>query len=153
MLMSPGPRLFLLGAIGALALPSGLAGQTPVGAESPMFRGGPAHSGVSVTAGPESAPRVAWQFSTNGTVRSTPALAGGVLFFGSSDNHLYAVSAEDGAERWRFDTGAPISSSPAVAGGLVVVVDRSNTIWALDRTSGKPIPSRRFVHAENAVLS
>ena len=121
----------------ALALPSAAIGQSSYGqTESPMFRGEPAHTGVVATRGLTSAPRVAWRFQTQGAVRSTPALADGVLFFGSSDNHLYAVSAEDGSERWRFDAGSPISSSPAVGGRLVVFADRNNTIWALDRTTG-----------------
>ncbi len=131
-------RLLLAGALGALSLPSIAIGQSPDGnqAESTMFRGGPAHTGVVDTRGVASTPRIAWRFPTEGAVRSTPALAGGVLFFGSSDNHLYAVNAADGRERWRFDAGSPVSSSPAVSDRLVVFVDRSNTIRALDRTTG-----------------
>ena len=41
-------RLLLAGALGALSLPSIAIGQSPDGnqAESTMFRGGPAHTGV-----------------------------------------------------------------------------------------------------------
>jgi outer membrane protein assembly factor BamB len=120
----------------ALALPSAAVGQTYGQTESPMFRGDPAHTGVVATRGLTSAPRVAWRFRTQGAVRSTPALVDGVLFFGSSDGHFYAVGAEDGSERWRFDAGSPISSSAAVDGSLVLFADRTNTITALDRTTG-----------------
>ncbi len=111
---------------------------TTVSGQSSMFRGDPTHSGTSTSRGPETLGSVAWRFVTGGTVRSTPALAEGVLYFGSADGNLYAVTAEDGAEVWRFDAEAPINSSPALAGDLVVFMDRANTVWALERRTGRP---------------
>ncbi len=32
-----------------------------------------------------------WKFETGGSVRSSPALAEGMVFFGSDDGHLYAL--------------------------------------------------------------
>ncbi|MFN8626785.1 MAG: PQQ-binding-like beta-propeller repeat protein [Candidatus Binatia bacterium] len=50
-----------------------------------------------------------------GAIHSSPALAGGRLYFGSDDGNLYAVDKLSGQLAWAFPTGAPIFSSPAVA--------------------------------------
>jgi outer membrane protein assembly factor BamB len=50
-----------------------------------------------------------------GPIRSSPALAGGRLYFGSDDGNLYAVDKLSGQVAWAFPTGAAIVSSPAVA--------------------------------------
>jgi outer membrane protein assembly factor BamB len=54
-------------------------------------------------------------FGPVGPIGSSPALAGGRLYFGSDDGNLYAVDATTGALVWKFPTGGKIVSSPAVA--------------------------------------
>lgn len=68
---------------------------------------------------------VAWQIPTNGTVESSPAIAGdGTAYVGSSDGKLYAVT-QNGTLRWSADLGAPVNGSPAIAddGSIVVGAD------------------------------
>lgn len=108
----------------------------PARFESRMFRFDPAHSGVAETEGVPTFGGVAWTFETEGPVRSTPALGGGVLYFGSGDGSLYAVRADDGSLRWRFHAGAPVLSSPAITDRVVIFGDRNNTVRALDRADG-----------------
>ena len=49
----------------------------------------------------------------------------GIVYFGSEDNHLYAVDVRTGQEKWRFEptgemmTSPVMFSSPAVVGGMV----------------------------------
>jgi outer membrane protein assembly factor BamB len=110
--------------------------------ESRMFRADASHTGSVATRGVEALGGIAWRFETGGPVRSTPALAGGVLYFGSSDGHLYAVNAADGEPRWTYEASAPVTSSPAVTGRAVIFGDRANVFYALDRRDGDLLWSR-----------
>src|SRR4051812_13357604 len=86
-------------------------------ADPAMFRGGPAHSGVYD--GPAGIRTVVWKFRTGAKVFSSPTVADGVVYVGSSDHNLYALAAADGAVRWKFPTNGPVASSPAIADGTV----------------------------------
>jgi eukaryotic-like serine/threonine-protein kinase len=84
-----------------------------------MFRGGPDHTGVYQATGLRGAPAVKWRFQTGGPVLSSPAVDGGTVYFGSSDQDFYAVDQATGALKWKFHTDSAIASSPAVSGGIV----------------------------------
>jgi outer membrane protein assembly factor BamB len=81
--------------------------------------------------------RLAWLAPTGGPVRSTPAVAGDTVYFGSADGALHAVDSRSGRERWRFATAGPISSSPAVAQGTVFFTSRDRHLYAVDAESGR----------------
>ena len=80
-----------------------------------------------------------WSYETGGGVETTPALAGGLLYFGSSDHHVYALDAASGELVWRYQTGGPVFSSPAVAAGIVYVGSDDHRLYALDAASGEPL--------------
>ena len=63
----------------------------------------------------------AWTFTTRARVDSSPAVASGRAYVGSSDGRLYALDVKSGRKAWEFDTGAPITASPAIAGGRIVI--------------------------------
>ena len=50
-------------------------------------------------------------------VDSSPAVAGGRVYIGSSDGRLYGLDAKTGDKQWEFDAGAGITTSPAIAAG------------------------------------
>jgi outer membrane protein assembly factor BamB len=102
-----------------------------------MFRGNPARTGVYATDGPRQFNGVKWAFKTDGWVLSSPALAGGLVYFGSDDKNLYALDASTGAEKWKFSTGGPVRSSPAVVAGTVYFGSYDGSFYALDAVSGK----------------
>lgn len=114
----------------AILLPAAVA------AQSPMFRGSPAHLGVADGAAPQLS-EVLWRFQTEGRVLSTPAVEGNSVFIASTDGRLYAVDLATGAERWRFATQGPISSSPAVAFGMVFISSLDGYVHAVDAESGR----------------
>lgn len=116
----------------ALAVPTLVSG---LAAQSPMFRGGPAHLGVYESP-PPSLQVLVWKFKTEGRVISTPAVVGDVVYIASTDGVLYAVNRSDGTQRWKFETKGPIASSPAVSGGLVYVSSLDGNIYAVDAASG-----------------
>jgi outer membrane protein assembly factor BamB len=77
-----------------------------------------------------------WRFETGGVVRSSPAVAGGTVYVGSSDNTVYALDAATGDKQWAFETGDSAISSPAVADGTVYIGNHDNTVYALDAATG-----------------
>ena len=66
-------------------------------------------------------------------MRSSPAIGSdGTVYFGSSDNSLYAVNP-NGTKKWEFKTGGDVDSSPAIGSdGTVYVGSRDNKVYALD---------------------
>jgi len=68
----------------------------------------------------------AWTATTNRAISSSPAVANGVIYAGTSDGKLYAFKA-DGCDQstcpplWTAATDGSISSSPAVLNGVAYV--------------------------------
>lgn len=114
----------------ALALPAG-------GQEASMFRGNLAHSGIYPGTGVPKLDGIKWKFKTGGQVISSPAVAGGVIYVGSTDRNLYALDAATGAEKWKFTTGSAVVSSPAVSGNSVYFESYDGFFYALDTATGK----------------
>ena len=69
-----------------------------------------------------------WSYTTDNAIESTPAVADGVVYVGSTDHTLYALNADTGDRVWSFETSAGIQSSPAVAGGIVYVGSWDHTL-------------------------
>jgi outer membrane protein assembly factor BamB len=67
---------------------------------------------------------------------SSPVVAGGTVFFGSGDGHLYAVDADSGALRWKFATMDVVHASPAYAKGVVYVGSWDSRFYAVDAATG-----------------
>src|SRR5687768_18559727 len=96
--------------------------------------------------------QVAWTYETRdefpgSEMQSNPIVIDGVLYATSPKMRVFALDAETGRELWSFDP----SEGAARTGrfrhrGVVVHRDRvffthRNRLWALDRRTGKPIPS------------
>jgi len=76
-----------------------------------------------------------WHFVTGGYV-AEPAVAGGVVYFGSTDHNLYAVDAKTGAIKWSFAAGDNITTTPAVVGNIVYFGSIDNSLYAVNATTG-----------------
>jgi outer membrane protein assembly factor BamB len=100
------------------------------------FRGDVAHTGVYRDEGPRQLHRVRWIFPTGDRIVSSPVYQDGVLYFGSDDGNVYAVSAGDGRQVWKHRTGGPVPSTPALAGGSLYVVSYDGKLYALDARTG-----------------
>lgn len=68
---------------------------------------------------------------------SSPVVHGGKVYFGSSDEHVYALDARSGALAWAYKTGGVVHSSPALAGEHIVVGSWDGAVYALDAASGE----------------
>lgn len=77
-----------------------------------------------------------WSFDCEDEVRSSPCVAGGMLFIGSYDHNLYALDAGRGEFRWKYATEAGISSSPAVWQNNVIVGSEDGAVYCCDMRRG-----------------
>ena len=62
-----------------------------------------------------------WTFATKARVDSSPAIASGRVYVGSSDGRLYMLDLASGKKVWEFEAGSPLTASPAIAAGKVVI--------------------------------
>jgi outer membrane protein assembly factor BamB len=105
-------------------------------AEPAQFRTDAHHGGLYAGAGVPVLHGVKWKFRAGAAIVSSPAVSGGVVYFGSGDHNVYAVDERTGALRWKFATGGRVSSSPAVAGGTLYIGSFDGNLYALDAASG-----------------
>lgn len=137
----PLPRSFascphsLLWPLANLVLVTGLSPLSGVAEDAAMYRGDPGRSGVYRSAAPGNL-NVKWSFQTGEAIVSSPTVAGGTVYVGSSDNFLYAVDAGSGKQKWKFDAHGNVGSSPAVSGGVVFVVSMDGRLYAVDAATG-----------------
>ena len=115
--------------LGAVAMALSAQGQS-------MFRGDPAHSGVSTEKAPREFHRVKWKFPTGDRIVSSPVTHNKILYFGSDDGNVYAVDAETGRQVWKRTTGGPVPCTPAVANGMVYAASYDGKFYALDAATG-----------------
>jgi len=83
----------------------------------------------------------AWQFKATYSIYSSPAVVGGVAYFGDAnfgpdDGNVYAVNAATGVLKWKFAAGSQVISSPAVSGGTVYVGASNGHVYALKAATG-----------------
>jgi outer membrane protein assembly factor BamB len=100
----------------------------------PMWRHDPAHSSTAPE-GPSNL-TLAWKFTTNGAVISSPSAADGIIYVGSQDKNIYALGAWSGNLIWNFTTEGAIESSPAVANGKVYTGGDDGYVYCLDAYTG-----------------
>jgi outer membrane protein assembly factor BamB len=105
--------------------------------------------------------RQIWKYSTGGPVPSSPAVAGGSVYFGSYDGKFYSVNAQTGKVRWKFSTLGErrfeakglhgmrpknqtipdpydvFLSSPVVSDGAVFFGCGDGNLYSLDASSGE----------------
>jgi eukaryotic-like serine/threonine-protein kinase len=118
--------------LAALLIPSPAVSQ-----DAAMFRGNLQHTGVYDAFGVPQFSKIKWKFHTAGRVISSPAVANGMVYAGSTDGNLYAVDLESGAQKWKFETKVRVTSSPAVSGGVVYFGSYDGKFYALDAVSGQ----------------
>lgn len=82
-----------------------------------------------------------WKFQTGGAITSSPVVAAGMVFVGSTNGYLYAINATTGTKIWEFWIGPDINS-PTVAHGKVFITSTSGTAFALDMQTGLEVWSK-----------
>ncbi len=100
----------------------------------PMWRADPAHSSTAPT-GPSSL-SLAWKYTTNGAVISSPSVVDGIVYVGSQDKNIYALGAWSGKLIWKFATQDAVESSPAIVNGKVYTGGDDGYVYCLDAYRG-----------------
>jgi hypothetical protein len=129
--------------VGVVPGASFVAASAPPSGDWTQFHNGSTHQGYNSTETRLSASNVAfmtkaWTGAATGGISSSPAVANGVVYIGSSDGKLYAyaVGCASGGGTctpiWTATTGWGISSSPAVANGVVYVGSEDDKLYAFD---------------------
>ncbi len=113
-----------------------------------MFQGDPSHLGTSNSTAPTTN-QTLWGYNTQtpdswgsspSPVVSSPAIVGGIVYFGSDSGIVYAVNATTGASIWNFTTGyLYVRSSPAVSNGIVYIGSDDGNFYALNASTGTQI--------------
>jgi outer membrane protein assembly factor BamB/tRNA A-37 threonylcarbamoyl transferase component Bud32 len=78
-----------------------------------------------------------WRFACEDEVRSSPTVYDGVVYIGSYDHNLYAISADDGKFLWKYATEGGIASSPCVYEGRVFVGSADRLLYAISVGTGR----------------
>jgi len=81
-----------------------------------------------------------WQFNPNlRQVFSAPAWDGeSLVFFGATDQNVYAVTAETGQQVWSYRTQDRVKGDPTYWNGMVFIGSYDRHLYALDARSGRP---------------
>jgi outer membrane protein assembly factor BamB len=87
----------------------------------PLFRANPGQTGVAGAALPAKL-EVLWTFKTGDPIEGSVAVAGGVVYLPSMDEHLYAIDLLTGRAKWRYKS-APFKAAPVVRKDLVYAGD------------------------------
>ena len=112
----------------------------------------------------DDAGKIAWSFHTEGQIWSGPVIDDGVVYFGSMDRYIYAISLEmvskllhdlqeinrdnrtkrqlqqqleEDTLLWKYKTGGAVVSTPLVMDGMVIVGSFDKKLYALDAKSGE----------------
>jgi hypothetical protein len=96
-----------------------------------------------------------WSYHVDDWVQSSPAFAGGNVYFGSHDHNVYCLDASDGTFVWSHMTGDTVSSSPAIHDGKVYIGSFDGNVYCLDGTNGDVVwtyPTGDSVYASPAVF-
>jgi len=121
----------------------------------PMFHNYLNHTGFSSSTAPTTA-HLLWNYTTGSGIYSSPAVANGMIFIGSYDNHVYALNETNGQQIWNYTTGSYVLSSPAVANGMIFIGSWDNNVYALNETNGQQIwnyTTGSYVYSSPAVAN
>lgn len=98
-----------------------------IGADGTIYLGASDGNLYSIT--PSGAIR--WSYATGGPIVSSPSIGfdglEDIIYFGSTDKHVYAVAADNGTLKWRFKTNAAVYGSPAISADGRIYVGECET--------------------------
>jgi outer membrane protein assembly factor BamB len=118
---------------------SGFSAEAPllVNTNWPEYRDNPSHTGDNTaenTLGTSNVNMLTANtpFPTQGAVESSPAVVNGVVYVGSTDGNVYAITTANPPQKlWSFTTGGEVVSSPMVVNGVVYVSSFDGNVYAL----------------------
>jgi outer membrane protein assembly factor BamB/PKD repeat protein len=101
----------------------------------PMFQHDISNTGYSISTAPDTN-NLLWNYTTGGSVWSSPTVVNDKVYVGSIDNKVYCLNATTGSLIWNYITGNSVRSSPAVFDGKVYFGSTDREIYCLNATTG-----------------
>ncbi len=95
--------------------------------------------------------RYLWRVTAGYYVYSSPAVADGIVCFGSYDGWFYGVSAATGRILWRIPTGGSISGAAVIVDGVAYVGSFSHRIIGVNVRTGRRVLT--FPHGQYVPVS
>ncbi len=84
----------------------------------------------------ENAVQPIWTFTCDDEIRGTAACDRGIVYFGSYDNHLYALNIESGKLLWKYFADGGVVSKPAIEGDSVFIGSEDHRLHVISVRSG-----------------
>ncbi|UCE36669.1 MAG: PQQ-binding-like beta-propeller repeat protein [Thermoplasmata archaeon] len=126
----------------------------------PMFRQNLNHTGLSPYDMSANPGKLKWSFETGDYVFSSPAInSDGTIYFGSTDNKIYAINP-DGSEKWNFTTDGDVHSSPAISSeGEIYIGSKDGKVYAINLdgtekwtfTTGSDVDSSPIIGSDGTI--
>lgn len=73
----------------------------------------------------------------SGSVKDTPAVCDGMVYFGAGDGNLYCLDADTGAFQWAYQTRGSIRCSPVILDGVIYFGSDDDSLYAINATTGE----------------
>jgi outer membrane protein assembly factor BamB len=84
----------------------------------------------------ETQPTLSWKFQTNSPIIGSPVIDNQIVYAGSTDGILYALTLNDGKEKWKFTTYGPIRSTVCIEKDKLFVLSGDGNLYCLNKQSG-----------------
>lgn len=78
--------------------------------------------------------------SLGGSIKGTPAVYNGRIYFGAGDENLYCLDAETGSFKWAYRLRGAIRCPPVVVDGVIFVGCDDDSLYAIDAQTGERAP-------------
>ncbi len=115
---------------------SGPIDASPIVTGNTIYVGNDAGELLSLGASPSNM-KVKWSTTLSASaIRSSPALAQGVLVVGDDDGNVYGVDSTTGAHLFSVATAGPVRSSPAISNGIAYVGSDDGKLYAINTATG-----------------
>ncbi len=102
-----------------------------------LYRGNPTQTGVATGKLPDEL-GILWTVASEDSIEGAPAVADGVVYFGSMDEYLYAVDLNTGAQKWKQKFGS-FKSSPAIRGKRIYIGDADGVFYCINADNGNKV--------------
>ena len=77
-----------------------------------------------------------WTFDTGMRVVGSPAVADGVVVFGSANYNIYGLDAKTGKQRWSYTTNQAVMGAATIHDGVAYIGGGDGRIFAFDLQTG-----------------
>jgi outer membrane protein assembly factor BamB len=122
---------------------SARSGSGPAGTATPPAGSGALPAGLPTASGGTTLSRYygegpvkteTWKFATGNAIEANPGAGDGLVYVGSMDNTLYAVSAVNGTKAWTYPLNTNVP--PQVVGDVVCVASNAGHVYARNAKTG-----------------